>query len=95
MAYSFYAAMGGLAIDTFDSGEAEYVRGSPQVTLTVEGILFLARLGHIHDISRASLQHRSKAGNLAKGLVCVQAGQAGESMYRAYSQVHLPVNYSM
>ena len=74
--HSFYAGMGGFVINTknpeIPKSEA-YVPGSPRVTLTVDGIFLLANLGRLPDISIESIEDRSKANNLAKGLVCLQA----------------------
>ena len=77
--HSFYAGMGGFVIDTKNHKypnklEEAYVPGSPRVTLTVDGVFLLAKLGRLPDISIESIEDRSKANNLAKGLVCLQAG---------------------
>lgn len=84
--------MGGFAIDTYDSGETPYVPGSPRVTLTIDGILLLARLGHLPDIPITSIQDRSKADNLAKALVCIQAGWLGIQCIARLAD-HLPVTF--
>ncbi len=66
--------MGGFIIDTDDNGEEPYISGSPQLFLTARGVLFIAEKGgEIPDISKDSILDRSKADNLAKGLVCMQA----------------------
>ncbi|KAH0545380.1 hypothetical protein FGG08_000521 [Glutinoglossum americanum] len=66
----FYAAMGGFVINT----EEDYAHGSPRFSLEIKGILYLAKNFDLPDIPKESILDRSKADNLAKGLVCVQAG---------------------
>jgi hypothetical protein len=65
--------MGGFVVDTDDSGE-EFIPGSPRLTITARGIILLAKTGHIPNLSKESILDKSKADNLAKSLVCVQAG---------------------
>ena len=56
-------------------GDQEYIPNSPRLTLTAEGVLFLAKHGvEIPWIAKEPIQDRSKADGLAKLLVCLQAG---------------------
>ena len=66
--------MGGFVIGTDDPGTEAYIPNSPRITLTPNGILFLARTDHLPDISVESIKDKSKADHLAKTLVCLQAG---------------------
>ena len=75
--HSFYACMGGFAMDTATSPEGPYTRGSLRLSLGFRGMAFVARHGgRIPDMSKASILDRSKADNVAKCLVCLQAGWA-------------------
>lgn len=78
--HSFYAIMGGFAIETSELRGDKFIepftRDSylPRLTLTSQGVLLLTELGMCPMPSLKSIQDRSKASNLAKGLVCLQAG---------------------
>jgi hypothetical protein len=73
--HSFYAGMGGFAIDTSPTDGKEFIPGSPRLALTAKGILFLLSHGYaLPRVSKASIKDRSKADGLAKILVCLQAG---------------------
>ena len=74
LTHSFFAIMGGFAIDTNDLEEAPYIPGSPRLHLGPDGILEAARQGLIPDISREYIKDKSKADSLAKALVVIQAG---------------------
>ncbi len=84
MVYAQYAVMGGFAADIQHIHNAITER----VTVTANGILFLARHGHFCRIKKDDIQDKSKADILAKGLVCVQvlwvAGQAIERKVAGY-----------
>jgi hypothetical protein len=75
MVYAHYVLMGGFAADI-----TQFHNAYGRVTITADGVLFLARYGHFCDIKKGEIQDKSKADVLAKGLVCVQvlwvAGQA-------------------
>jgi hypothetical protein len=71
--HSFYAGMGGFAFETDDSGLLPYIRNSPRVVLTAVGVLELAKLGYIPDISEESIQDKSKADSFSKGFAILQA----------------------
>lgn len=59
-----------------------------RVTLTLDGVLFLARYGHFCKVRWSEIDDRSKADMLAKSLVCFQilwvAGQAIERKISSY-----------
>jgi len=75
--HSWFAYMGGFAIDTKQGCEdlpGEYIEGSPRLFLGCEAVCILARLGWLPDISREAIRDKSKADALAKVLVITQAG---------------------
>jgi hypothetical protein len=59
--------MGGFVIPTQDIDPAQ-----SRSTLTVDGILSLAREGHFISIDESQISDRSKADIFAKGFVCLQ-----------------------
>ncbi|KAF8865240.1 hypothetical protein BDZ45DRAFT_612349 [Acephala macrosclerotiorum] len=67
MTYCFYAIMGGFALDVSELHD-EY----KYLTLTTEGVQYLAEKGHLMGISGVSIKDKSKADSLAKVLVCLQ-----------------------
>lgn len=83
MVYAYFAVMGGFVAET---GHLHF--SLTRVTLSSNAILFLAKQGHILRISEASIQDKSKADFLAKGLVCFQvwwvAGQTIERKVAGY-----------
>ena len=67
--------MGSFVIDTSPTDGKEFIPGSPRLTLTAKGILFLLSQGYsLPRVTKASITDRSKADGLAKILVCLQAG---------------------
>ncbi|KAN0095756.1 hypothetical protein V8E51_016467 [Hyaloscypha variabilis] len=74
LTHSFFAIMGGFAIDTNDLEEDPYIPGSPRLHLCPDGVLEAARQGLIPDISLEYIKDKSKADSLAKALVVTQAG---------------------
>ncbi|KAK0616740.1 hypothetical protein B0T14DRAFT_568320 [Immersiella caudata] len=90
MTHSFFAVMGGFAVDTDDEGENAYMEGSPRLHLTASGIAVLAELGTLPSISVDLIRDKSKANGVAKVLVLLQAGWlAVECAARAAN--HLPL----
>ncbi|KIV84738.1 hypothetical protein PV11_00498 [Exophiala sideris] len=73
MKHSFFAQMGGFAIDTKNHAE-EYIPGSPLVYLTANGAAILARQGRLPQVTEQFISDKSKANSLAKILVVIQAG---------------------
>lgn len=75
--HSFYAVMGGFVYDTSDLPDNEqFLPGNrTRVTLAPDAVIYIARLCPwlLPDISEESIQDKSKANSLAKGVVCVQA----------------------
>ncbi|KAK4215436.1 hypothetical protein QBC37DRAFT_459012 [Rhypophila decipiens] len=74
--HSWFAYMGGFAIDTTYGQEdlpGEYIPGSPRITFHRKVLPLLARAGFLPDISRESILDKSKADALAKVLVVTQA----------------------
>jgi hypothetical protein len=92
MVYAQYAVMGGFAADIQHIHNAITER----VTITTDGILFLARHGFFCRIRKDDIQDKSKADILAKGLVCVQvlwvAGEAIERKIAGYPITLLEVH---
>ena len=74
MSHSFCAIMGGFVIDT-GRPDAPFLPGSPRLTLSPDGVLFLAK--HEKDlltsIPMESITNRSKSDSIAKLLICLQA----------------------
>ncbi|KAF8424130.1 hypothetical protein EV426DRAFT_600672 [Tirmania nivea] len=73
--HSHYACMGGFVFDTkpHKPDEAEYIPNSPRLTVSSHGILFLAQNVNLPDITVESIQDHSKADDLAKILIIMQA----------------------
>ncbi|RPB21473.1 hypothetical protein L211DRAFT_869976 [Terfezia boudieri ATCC MYA-4762] len=73
--HSHYACMGGFVFDTkpHKPHEVEYIPNSPRLTINSHGILFLAQNVNLPDIPLESIQDHSKADDLAKILVIMQA----------------------
>ena len=67
MIYAYYVVMGGLIVDISHHHEK-----LSRATITRNGDLFLANHGHFLEIPKESIQDKSKADVLAKGLVIVQ-----------------------
>ncbi|KAK0631496.1 hypothetical protein B0T14DRAFT_417357, partial [Immersiella caudata] len=74
MTHSFFALMGGFAVDTDDPGEDEYIAGSPRLHLTANGVAALAEIGLLPSISKDFILDKSKADHFTKALVIMQAG---------------------
>lgn len=73
MTHSFFASTGGFAFETADD-EAPYLpNGCDRLTLTARGVAFLASCSHLPDVSKAEITDKSKANNVAKALVIIQA----------------------
>ena len=64
---AYYAVCGGLAIDTSSFSK------QPRMTLTAKGIVLLAEIGLLPQVSKEDVDDRSKADSIAKILVCTQA----------------------
>lgn len=83
MVYSHYVVMGGFVADVEDIHNV-----LTRVTISVHGILYLAKHGHFCQVKRSHIADKSKADILAKGLVCIQvlwvAGQAVERKFAGY-----------
>ena len=71
--HSYYAAMGGLAVDTNEPGAEPHIPGSSRFIITIDGISLLAAYGQLPDMPLESILDKSKANNIAKTLTCVQA----------------------
>lgn len=65
---SFHAVSGGIAVNSSTFWP------EPCVTFTPAGILELAKVGLLPDISEDEIEDKSKADILAKALTCLQAG---------------------
>ncbi|KAK3369656.1 hypothetical protein B0T24DRAFT_533274 [Lasiosphaeria ovina] len=64
--HSFYAAMGGFAFNSDESAPKRF-------HLTAHGVLVLAELGLLPDISEAAIRDKSKADDVGKSLAMLQA----------------------
>lgn len=78
MVHSFFASTGGFAFEFDESStrgpHAFLPVGCPRrLTLTARGMAFLGACGHLPDVPRVDIMDKSKANNLAKVLVIVQA----------------------
>ena len=73
--HSHYACMGGFVFDTqsYKPHEPEYIPNSPRLTVNSHGILFLAENVNLPDIPVQSIQDHSKADDVAKVFVIIQA----------------------
>ena len=73
MTHSFFASTGGFAFDTADD-EPRYLPTSyKRLTLTARGVALLASCGQLPNISEEEIVDKSKANNVAKALVIIQA----------------------
>ncbi len=75
MVHCFYAIMGGFVIDV-DSKDPFLPGHRKRMTLTAKGIQFIAERFPtlLPELSEADFRDKSKAGALAKSIVCIQAG---------------------
>ena len=77
-------------IDADDANVPTYIPGSQKVTLTAQGVLIIAKLGYLPDISKESIQDKSKADKLAKSLALLQASWlVGQCIERLACQLPL------
>jgi uncharacterized membrane protein len=73
--YGYYACMGGFAVDCSKMDTSSFpnsFRPRTRMTITIPGIIELARRGVFVDIDTATIKDKSKADVLAKGLVIFQ-----------------------
>jgi hypothetical protein len=75
MTHSFYAAMGGYAVDDSDSNLKFMPRFNPRLTLGREELAILCEtdISLLPNLSESQIRDKSKASGLAKTLVCIQA----------------------
>lgn len=73
MAHSFFAGMGGFAIDTNVPRTRPYIRNSPLLHVTAQGAVILAEHGRLPDVSEGFINDKSKADKIAKSLALTQA----------------------
>ena len=73
MTHSFFASTGGFAFDTADDDARYLPIGFKRLTLTARGVALLASCGHLPNVSKAEITDKSKANNVAKALVIIQA----------------------
>jgi hypothetical protein len=78
MTHSFFAYTSGFAfeLDGLDTADAKGDNeGQPprRLTLTARGVALLAQCGHLPRVDREDIDDKSKANNLAKAMVIMQA----------------------
>lgn len=80
MSHSFFACAGGFAVELESSNSFVPNRRGPadenqppRITLTAKGVLMLARYGGLPCTTRDEIEDKSKANDLAKATVIVQA----------------------
>ena len=71
--HSFFASTGGFAFENGDDAAQYLPNGCRRLTLTARGVAFLANCGHLPNVSKAEITDKSKANNVAKALVIIQA----------------------
>ena len=74
--HGFYAGMGGFVFDlpyTMDGHQHKSQDQFTRLTLTAEGVEFLARCGLLPQITAEDIVDKSKADSLSKFLACLQA----------------------
>ncbi|KAK3688762.1 hypothetical protein B0T22DRAFT_512503 [Podospora appendiculata] len=72
--HSWYAYMGGFAIDTTPTDSAdEFITGSPPLRLFSQGVTIMGESGQLPDIPLRYVQDKSKADSLAKLLIISQS----------------------
>ncbi|KAK3364564.1 hypothetical protein B0T25DRAFT_443028 [Lasiosphaeria hispida] len=76
--HSFYAGMGGFAIDLASHKlgilETGYLGDSSQLVLTPHGVELLAQSGHLPDMDKKEIEEKNRADILAKTICCLQVG---------------------
>ncbi|KAF2225343.1 hypothetical protein BDZ85DRAFT_233944 [Elsinoe ampelina] len=72
--HSYYAGMGGFAIELRPDQKDFLETPHTRFTLTAAGVLLIAQCGHLPDIEAAEIEDKSKADALAKTLVLLQTG---------------------
>ena len=65
---AFYAVIGGFAVKSTSFWK------KPYITLTPAGIMELAKMGLLPQLSKEEIEDKSKADTIAKALICIQAG---------------------
>lgn len=73
MTHSFFASTGGFAFDVADDTAQYLPNGCKRLTLTARGVALLASCGHLPNVAKAEITDKSKANNVAKALVIIQA----------------------
>ena len=78
MTHGFFACTGGFAfelegLDTVDAEKGSEGQSPQRLTLTARGVALLAQYGHLPRVDRENIDDKSKANNLAKATVIVQA----------------------
>ena len=90
--HGYFALMGGFVVTPMPTVDIDItsLNALPNTTLTPLGIAFLAQMEMIPKIDSEDIKGRSKADEIAKTLVCLQAGwMVVQTIVRAASQ--LPV----
>lgn len=87
LTYGFYALMGGFVVDVSDIHDTY-----KYLTLTTEGVKFLADRGHFLETSKLDIQGKTTPDFLAKSLICLQVGWLFvQSIARKFSDLPLSI----
>ncbi|KAK8102165.1 hypothetical protein PG984_015311 [Apiospora sp. TS-2023a] len=79
MTHSFFACSGGFALELDSLKQAMHdipdseKSPAPRLTITARGMALLAKCGHLPDVDKQQIDDKSKANDLAKAAVLVQA----------------------
>lgn len=78
MTHSFFACNGGFTfeldgLDPVNTGKDSEDQPPQRLTLTARGVALLAQCGHLPRVDRGDIDDKSKANNLAKATVIMQA----------------------
>jgi hypothetical protein len=72
LTHSFFAQMGGLAFETGDVDEPEFVDKSPRAYITANGAASLAELGCLPNLPKKLIQDKSRADGFGVTVVALQ-----------------------
>ena len=82
LTHGFFASTGGFAFEIpYEADDKQgycpflpkYISSPTRVTITARGMALLVRCGHLPEVSEADIADKSKANDIAKALVIIQA----------------------